>query len=71
MAAPTCPWCGNTGRVSLAGRPEGRWFCACGSLFHGTDSEWRRLAAHRRRAAERRARPAQHIPSSSNRRTPV
>lgn len=50
---PTCPVCGETGNASYVNRPEGMFFCSCGSLFNGTDSEWRRWAYHRRMAAER------------------
>lgn len=57
--APTCPWCGKDGLATpvhhhtLGG---GGWYCACGSLYVGTDAEWRRLAKHRREAVDRNAR---------------
>jgi ribosomal protein S27AE len=60
---PTCPWCGEDGNASFVGRHDGRYFCGCGSLFQGTEAEWRALAQHRRENAERRARgplPVQH-----------
>lgn len=50
----TCPWCGHHDRTVPVEHPLGRFFCACGSLFWGTDSEFRRLAQHRRAAIERR-----------------
>lgn len=59
---PSCPWCGYHDRAVFAGSPEGKYLCACGSLFEGTDEEWRRLAKHRRRAIEMRV---QHHPEGS------
>jgi len=54
---PTCPYCGVTGDATDLGHDLGRYFCSCGSLFWGSDSEWHRLAKHRRMAAERKTRP--------------
>jgi len=54
VSIPSCPWCGHHDRAVEVADPNGRFFCACGSLFWGTDSEWRRLAQHRRQAIERR-----------------
>ena len=51
---PSCPWCGHHDRATFINSPEGRYLCSCGSLFDGTDEEWRRLAKHRRRAIELR-----------------
>ena len=51
---PTCPWCGLHDRASFIDSPDGRYLCACGSLFDGTDREWFRLSQHRREAIERR-----------------
>lgn len=56
--SPTCPWCGITGTASRVNNPNGEWFCSCGSLFNGTDVEWRKLAAHRRASDQRRANDA-------------
>lgn len=56
----TCPYCGRHDTTSRVDHPSGApWFCACGSLFTGSDDEWRRLAEHRRMASERRARDSQ------------
>jgi len=54
---PTCPYCGVTGDATDIGHFYGRFFCSCGSLFWGSDSEWHRLAKHRRLAAERKTMP--------------
>ncbi len=57
---PSCPYCGEHDTASRVDHPSGApWFCACGSLFTGSDDEWRRLAEHRRMATERRARDSQ------------
>ena len=56
MNDPTCPVCGQQDTASPVDRPEGRYFCSCGSLFNGTDTEWWRWAEHRRLAAERKLR---------------
>lgn len=51
---PSCPYCGTNDCISRLNHEHGEWYCACGSLFTGSDAEWRRLADHRRRASERR-----------------
>ena len=61
-AVPSCPVCGRHGDATRVDLPHGRWYCSCGSLFNGTDAEWRRLARHRRMAAERRAGYQQEMP---------
>lgn len=59
---PSCPVCGEHGMASRIGHPDGTYFCSCGSLFNGTDAEWRRWARHRREHAERLKRPALRSP---------
>lgn len=54
---PSCPVCGQHGTATRINHPDGTYYCSCGSLFHGTDTEWRRWAHHRRMTAERRTRP--------------
>ncbi len=53
---PTCPRCGHHDRVAVVNHPAGQFFCTCGSLFTGSDDEWRRLATYRMQAIERRRR---------------
>lgn len=48
---PTCSWCGLNDRATRLEHHLGRFFCSCGSLFDGTESEWRRLANWRRKHA--------------------
>jgi hypothetical protein len=52
--ALSCPMCGNHGTSSVVDHPGGKYFCSCGSLFNGSDHEWRALAKHREQYAKRR-----------------
>ena len=52
---PTCPRCGNHDRAGRIDHPEANFYCACGTLFLGTESEWRRHSKERQQAQERRA----------------
>lgn len=61
-AIPSCPVCGQHGTASRIGHPHGTYFCSCGSLFNGTDAEWRRWARHRLAHAERLKGPAYKAP---------
>lgn len=53
-ASPSCPYCGQHDTTSRVSHPAGEFFCSCGNLFHGTDSEWRKLARVREEFARRR-----------------
>lgn len=52
---PTCPRCGETDRpnVEIVDRPEGRFYCACGTLFNGGDREWWIWARERKESRRR------------------
>lgn len=52
---PSCPYCGLTEGVDRVDNPNGTYYCSCGSLFWGTEDEWRRLARKRHENVERRA----------------
>ena len=53
---PSCPWCGQHDNSVRVQHPDGEYLCGCGSLHNASDAEWRKLAEHRRKAIERRAR---------------
>lgn len=53
---PTCPRCGNHDRAGRIDHPEANFFCSCGTLFLGTELEWRQYAKVRQEAAKRRDR---------------
>lgn len=53
--SPSCPLCGNPDSVCEIASPHGRYYCACGTVFDGTDSEWTHWARRRRERIERMA----------------
>lgn len=64
---PSCPYCGLIEGVTRVDNEHGKYYCSCGSLFEGTEDEWRRLARHRQLNVERRAGkrpPAKPAPKS-------
>lgn len=58
---PTCPWCGLDDHALVVNDSHGRFYCSCGSLFWGTDAEWRRLEHHRQRAINSRNQRAEQL----------
>lgn len=68
---PTCPLCGRNDAVVRVTHPDGGFFCSCGTLFTGTDAEWRRWAAQRRERLERAIGTHKPVPVQTSHHTPV
>lgn len=68
---PSCPLCGRNDSVTRVVSPTGDFFCGCGTVFDGTDDEWRRWAARRRERIERAAGTRKPLPAQTSHHSPI